>query len=167
MSTNKKEAARKKSLGELGELFAIKTLVDAEYDKIRNVNDNKMNYAFADILCEKNGIKYAISVKARNKHTLKGSINTRYNLGSKAYRHAEKVAKELDAIPCWMAIQFDTNTYSVYFGTLEELCESKAIPIDKCEKNLIGETLVQNKRHYFDFDFYSNKKQQFAVRDIP
>ena len=29
-----KEAARKKSLGELGELFAIKTLVDNKFDKI-------------------------------------------------------------------------------------------------------------------------------------
>ena len=30
---NKKEAARKKSLGELGELFAIKALVDKKFDK--------------------------------------------------------------------------------------------------------------------------------------
>ena len=45
----RKEAARKKSLGELGELFAIKTLVDCENDKIRNLNDVKMNEAFADI----------------------------------------------------------------------------------------------------------------------
>lgn len=37
---NKKEAARKKSLGELGELFAIKALVDKKFDSIRNVNYN-------------------------------------------------------------------------------------------------------------------------------
>ncbi len=36
MDEKQKEAARKKSLGELGELFAIKALVDAEYDRIRN-----------------------------------------------------------------------------------------------------------------------------------
>lgn len=50
---NRKEAARKKSLGELGELFAIKALVDKKFDRIRNLNDNIMNEAFADIECEK------------------------------------------------------------------------------------------------------------------
>jgi len=39
---NKKEASRKKSLGELGELFAIKALVDNRYDNIVNLNDKKM-----------------------------------------------------------------------------------------------------------------------------
>ena len=36
------EAARKKSLGELGELFAIKALVDRGYDRIRNLNDKSL-----------------------------------------------------------------------------------------------------------------------------
>jgi len=52
-----KEAARKKSLGELGELFAIKTLVDNQFDKIRNVNDDSMNETYADIICQKDNIK--------------------------------------------------------------------------------------------------------------
>ena len=47
----KKEASGKKPLDELGELFAIKTLVDEQYDRIRNVNDDSMNEAFADIYC--------------------------------------------------------------------------------------------------------------------
>lgn len=37
--TDRKEAARKKSLGELGELFALKALVDNRFDRIRNLND--------------------------------------------------------------------------------------------------------------------------------
>ena len=69
---SKKEAARKKSLGELGELFAIKSLVDAQYDKIRNLNDDNMNEAYADIYCEKDGKKYIIRVKARNKYQKNG-----------------------------------------------------------------------------------------------
>jgi hypothetical protein len=52
---NVKEAARKKSLGELGELFAMKALVDNEFDKIRNLNDRQFNEPFADIECEKGG----------------------------------------------------------------------------------------------------------------
>ena len=36
---SKKEAMRKKSLGELGELFAIKALVDDYFERIVNLND--------------------------------------------------------------------------------------------------------------------------------
>jgi len=43
---NIKEASRKKSLGELGELFALKALVDNKFDRIRNLNDDSMNETF-------------------------------------------------------------------------------------------------------------------------
>jgi len=65
---NKKEASRKKSLGELGELFAIKALVDNHYEKIINLNDKKMNFPFADLYAEKEGKRFIFSVKARNKY---------------------------------------------------------------------------------------------------
>jgi hypothetical protein len=154
---NKKEAARKKSLGELGELFALKALVDNKFDKIRNLNDQSMNEAFADISCEKDGISYVISVKARNKFQKNGKLNTRYNLGSNAYEKALASEKKYSAQACWMAIQFDQTSFSIYFGQLKELNGSKAIPVDKCEKGIIGETWVHNKRHYFDFEYYTNK----------
>ena len=51
----KKEAKRKKSLGELGELFGIKALVDKSFKNIENLNDEKMNYPFADLYAEKDG----------------------------------------------------------------------------------------------------------------
>ncbi|KAB0576410.1 hypothetical protein EI53_01632 [Fusobacterium naviforme] len=156
MSIEKKEAARKKSLGELGELFAIKALVDEEYDKIRNLNDDHMNEAFADIYCEKDGHRYVISVKARNKYQKDGKLNSRYNLGTNAYEKAERVAERFDAEPYWMAIQFDTHEYSIYYGSLEELDGAKAIPVNKCAAGEVGRILVANKRHYFDFDFYKN-----------
>lgn len=154
---NKKEAARKKSLGELGELFAFKALVDKEFDKIRNLNDDKMNEKYADIYCEKNGVKYVISVKARNKYQSNGKLNTRYNLGSKAYEKAKYIEEKYNAEAHWIAVQFDKTSFSIYFGSLKELNENKAIPVDKCEKGLIGEIWEQNKRHYFDFDYYTNK----------
>lgn len=156
---NKKEAARKKSLGELGELFAIKALVDQKFDRIRNLNDNKMNESYADIECEKNGIKYVISVKARNKYQQDGKVNSRYNLGSNVYKKAEEAENKFKASAYWLAIQFDTKCYSVYFGSLKELAGSKAIPIIKCEKGLVGEIWEHNKRHYFDFDLYLNRKR--------
>lgn len=130
---NQKEAMRKKSLGELGELFAIKTLVDNCFDKIRNLNDDHMNEAFADIICEKNNQKYVISVKARNMYQIDGTINNRYNLGSNAYENAKKAELKYKGIAYWMAIQFDLHYYSVFFGSLESLNGSKAIPINKCK----------------------------------
>lgn len=154
---NKKEAARKKSLGELGELFGIKALVDRGYDSIRNLNDKRLNGPFADLSCEKDGIKIIISVKARNKFEKKGTLNSRYNLGTNAYKNAHTSEKKHNAVAHWMAIQFDKTTFSIYFGSLSALNGKKAIPVDLCEKKLIGEIWEHDKRHYFDFDFYSNK----------
>ena len=155
---NEKEAARKKSLGELGELFAIKALVDNEFDRIRNLNDRQLNEPFADIECEKGGRKYIVSVKARNKFQLDGKLNTRYNLGTNAYDKAAASEKKFNAKAHWMAIQFDKKSYSIYFGTLEELKGKNAIPVDKCGKGEVGEVWANNRRHYFDFDFYTNDK---------
>lgn len=92
---NKKEASRKKSLGELGELFALKALVDNKFDKIRNLNDDSMNEVFADISCEKDNIMYIISVKARNKFQKNGKLNTRYNLGKDVYEKAVASEKNI------------------------------------------------------------------------
>jgi hypothetical protein len=156
---NKKEASRKKSLGELGELFALKSLVDKRFDRIRNLNDDSMNETFADIICEKDDFKYVISVKARNKFQKNGKLNTRYNLGKHVYEKALASEKKYKAKACWLAIQFDHNSFSVYFGYLSELNGSKAIPVDKCEKGIIGETWVYNKRHYFDFEYYTNRNK--------
>jgi hypothetical protein len=153
----RKEAARKKSLGELGELFALKALVDKKFDRIRNLNDNIMNETFADIECEKDGISYIISVKARNKYQKNGKLNTRYNLGGEVYKKALSAEVKYNASAYWMAIQFDQKTFSIYFGSLLELKGSRAIPVDKCEKGKIGEIWEHNKRHFFDFEFYRNK----------
>ena len=155
---NIKEASRKKSLGELGELFAIKTLVDNHFDKIRNLNDIHMNEPFADIICEKDNQKYIISVKARNMFQLNGKLNSRYNIGRNAYLNAKIAEEKYNGDAYWMAIQFGIHQYSVYFGSLESLKGSRAIPIDKCESGEIGSILVKKKRHYFDFDFYKNTK---------
>lgn len=154
---NKKEAARKKSLGELGELFAIKALVDKRFDRIRNLNDNTMNEAFADIECEKDGVKYIISVKARNKYQKDGKLNTRYNLGANVYSKALIAEKKYNALAYWMAIQFDHKFFSIYFGSILDLKGSKAIPVDKCEKGIVGVIWELNKRHYFDFEYYTNQ----------
>jgi hypothetical protein len=163
MIENKKEAARKKSLGELGELFAIKALVDKKFDRIRNLNDSIRNETFADIECEKDGLRYVITVKARNKYQKDGKLNSRYNLGADVYEKALTSEKKYNASAFWMAIQFDHKSFSIYFGSIKELNGSKAVPVDKCEKGKIGEIWEFNKRHYFDFEYYTNQGNKYQT----
>jgi len=155
----KKEALRKKSLGELGELFGIKALVDNSFEKIVNLNDKKMNYPFADLYAEKGDKNYIISIKARNKYQKNHTLNSRYNLGGNAYKNAAAAEEEYDAEAYWMAVQFDALTYSIYFGSLKELNQSKGIPLRKCEEGAVGDCLVKDKRHYFDFSYFENEKK--------
>lgn len=157
---NKKEALRKKSLGELGELFAIKALVDHRYDRVANLNDRKMNFPFADLYAEKDDKKFIISVKARNKYQKNHKLNNYYNLGREAYSKAKAAEKEYCAEPFWMAIQFDHSSYSIYLGSLTELNGKNAIPIRLCEAGGIGICLVKDQRHYFDFGYFGNKKDE-------
>ena len=155
----KKEAKRKKSLGEIGELYGIKALVDNGFTNIRNLNDVRMNYPYADVFAERNGRKFVISIKARNKWDITGDLNGRYRLmySKNAFQNAENAEKEFDAEAAWMAIPFEKDEYSVYFGTLKELDDNKAILIRKCMNGEIGETFVLDKYHYLDGDFFRNK----------
>lgn len=158
-----KEALRKKSLGELGELFGIKALVDNSFERVVNLNDKKRNHPFADLYAEKEGKKYVISIKARNKYQRDGTLNAFYNLGKNAYGNAEAAKKKYDAEAYWMAIQFDEHRYWIYFGSLTELNHRNAIPLRECEEGKIGVCLVKDKRHYFDFDFFGNRKDKANI----
>ena len=156
----KKEALRKKSLGELGELFGIKALVDNSFERVVNLNDKKMNYPYADLYAEKENKKYVISIKARNKYQKNNSLNSHYNLGNNAYKKAKAAEIEYGAEAYWMAIQFDELTYSIYLGSLDELNQRNAIPVRECEEGKVGAFLVKDKRHYFDFGFFGNTKDK-------
>ena len=156
---SKREAMRKKALGELGELVALKTLVDKGFEKISHLNDTKRrNFPFADLLAEKDGKRYAISVKARNKLQRDGTLNNRYNLDQ---RHVAAVQEELKAKAYWMAIPFDKNSYSVRFGSVMELTDASGKPLRSIpmgEDCMYGEEWVTDRRHYFDFSFFTNQK---------
>ncbi len=156
MNSNQREALRRKSLGELGELVAIKALVDAKYTRISNLNDHQINFPFADLYAQKGKNRLVISVKARNKHLADGKLNSRYKLGSKAMEHAQAAEKEFKAQAFWMAVQFDYRSFSIYLGSMEELNGNLGIPIRKCMNGEIGQCLAADKRHYFDFRFFTN-----------
>lgn len=116
-----------------------------------------MNETFTDVVCEKGGVRYANSVIARNMYQLNGKVNIRYTLGTNAHVKARLSELNYGALAHWMAIQFDENNYSVFFGSMECQNGSKAIPIDKFRFGEIGRILINNKRHYIDFGYYKNK----------
>lgn len=160
----KNDYKRKISLGELGELLAIKALVDNGFEKIVNLNDDKRNHAFADLYAEKKNEKMIISVKTRNKYRKpnnpeeKPKLNSHYNLlYNNGLQKVDYTKNLYNATPYWMAIQLDRFTYSVYFGSVDELGGKKSIPLKKCEEGTIGECFVENKQHFFDYSYFGNQ----------
>ena len=156
MSKDRAFAVRAKSLGTLGELFAIKALVDCGFSGIRNLNDHQRNFPYADLFAERDGKRMVISVKCRNKFTLDGKLNSRYNLGACAYEHAKKAEKQFEAEAHWMAISFTRDTYSVYLGSLEALGGNLGIPMtpSACSQY---QCLVRDCRHGLDLTPYFNR----------
>jgi len=161
MTDAKKEASRKKSLGELGELYALKALVDNGFNNIKNLNDKNRNEPFADLIAEKDGMRYTISVKSRNKNRGGRSIgktNDRYNLGKNAMIRANDSEKKHNAKAHWMGIEFDNQFITIYFGSMEEIKGHGGIPINKCRKGEVGKILLQSTKHYLDWDYFTNQK---------
>ncbi len=98
------------------ELFALKSLVDKKFDRIRNLKDDSMNETFANIYCEKNDEKYINSVKTRNKFQKNGKLKISYNLGKNVYEKALADEKKYKAKACCLSIQIDQNSIFIYFG---------------------------------------------------
>lgn len=156
MSKDRAFAIRPKSLGTLGELFAIKALVDNGFSGIRNLNDRHRNHPYADLFAERDGKRIIISVKCRNKYQLSGKLNLRYKLGVRAYEHAEEAERRFEAEAYWMAIQFARDTYSVYLGQLKALAGNLGIPMSPsaCKQ---CHCLVRDQKHYLDLTPYFNR----------
>ncbi len=148
-------ALRAKSLGALGELFAVKALVDNNFTNIRNLNDQKKNFPYADLYAERNSEKYVISVKARNRYERSGRLNSRYKLGKDCNNQAARAESQFKAKAAWIAISIYDDIYSIYFGTLDILEGNTGIPMtDKHLKKY--ECLVYEKPHNIDFTPYKN-----------
>jgi hypothetical protein len=148
-------ALRAKSLGALGELLAIKALVDNGFNSIRNLNDQKRNYPYADLYAERGDEKYVISVKARNRYERTGNLNSRYKLGNDCEMKAKNAEVHFNATAAWMAISVLDDIYSVYFGTLECLELKTGIPMTASHLSRY-ECLVREKQHGLDFRPYKN-----------
>lgn len=139
-------------LGQLGEELAEEALNHTGYQQVRNLNAVQRNQPFADLLAERDGNRYFISVKTRNEARRVGGLNESYNcfkiatpanaaLKAKgknpdeitrlAISEIEMLAQGFDAIPAWMAVAVRPvkGTYAVYFGLLADLGITRSIPM--------------------------------------
>ena len=156
MKQNTHVACRTMSLGSLGELLAIRTLVFNKFVNIKFLNDLRFNHPFADIYAEEGSQKYVISVKARNRYQRDKKLNARYNLGSGCAVNAQRVASEYDAVPAWMAISITDQTYSVYFGRLDSLRLPTGIPMGASHVTKYR-CLADDQYHHLNWAPYRNE----------
>lgn len=160
---DKSTAARSRSNGRIGEQLAEQVLELNGFTNIENLNNSKFNHKYADIYAEKDGERYVISVKARNKHTASGKINPSYNLIKGGDIEFAREAEETkNATAAWIAIVLEDATFEAYFGLLSSLSNKRSIPMTpKATKNYL--CLAEGKLHNEDpLKFKNNYNRKSA-----
>lgn len=170
VSITSKEAKRFKLLGNMGEKLAETILQKGGFTDIVNLNHVAMNFPFADFIAEKEGVKYLISVKARNKFEHTGVLNSRFKLGDtdkklEKLQNDEKFSAYNGHVPAWMAIALEKHTYEAYWGLIDELPNKRGISMsEKAKQNY--RCLAKDQPHGFDFDEFGNifsKTRQIVI----
>ena len=129
---------RRKELGNLGEKWTVRLLQRARFRDIQDLNERRYNHPGADFLADRDGIRYFITVKARNKYRQgTRSLNGGYNI------HPNKVlkfAQQYDAEPAWLTIQVDTESrcFSAYFGTIASLRNPSGVGVPMTPNAVAG-----------------------------
>lgn len=156
---DKQTAQRAKKLGDIGEDLTKHLLKQNGFESIRNLNRLQNNFPFGDFYAEKNGVRYVISVKIRNRYefTRDGSkrLNSRYKLGSKCYAHATAAERQLNAVAAWLTISLDAQTYCAYFGLLSSLSGSRGVNMS-AKAIASYECLAKDVPHNFSYSELQN-----------
>jgi hypothetical protein len=73
-------------------------------------------------LPERNGIRYLVGVKTRNKYTARGTLNPTYNIRKKG-ANVTAIAERRKAHLAWVAIQVapERRVFWAYFGTIAQI----------------------------------------------
>ncbi len=159
-------AARSRSNGRLGERLAEQVLALNRFTNIENLNKTHINHKYADIYAEKDGERYVISVKARNKYTASGKLNPSYNLIKGGDVEFARLAEETrQAKAAWVAIALEDATFDAYFGLLSSLANARSIPMTpKATKNYL--CLALKLPHEEDpLDFKNEYKMKSADKN--
>ena len=107
---------------------------------------------------EKDGKKYLISVKTRNKYENNGKLNSRYKLGRNLSTKIEKalsLPEFSECEPAWLAIAMEEKTCDAYFGLISELEGGNGIPMSVKAFNTYT-CFAKNRLHEFDPEEFKN-----------
>ena len=154
---NKATAKRSHNLGRIGEQWAEAMLSRNGFTNIQNLNDELANHRYADIYAEKDGQRYVISVKTRNKLQASGALNGSYNLSSTG-NHYELAALAEDAKQAkaaWIAIAVEETVFNAYFGLLTELNGKNGILMTETATAKY-QSLVKNEPHELNYSQIKN-----------
>lgn len=113
----------------LGGLVAIKALIDNEFDGVRNLQVNNDADNSAELLAIKDGKRYLIKVVARSRYSRVGKLDDRFRLNSDFHDKVKEQCLKYQAEPYWLAVSFESDTYSIYLGSLECLEGKQSIPM--------------------------------------
>lgn len=154
---NKLTAARSRNLGNLGEQWAAALLERNGFTNVENFNNRRKNHAYADIYAERNGERYVISVKTRNKLKVGGDLNDSYNLSSSGnhYKLSEAAKNAWQAKAAWVAICVEEAVFSAYFGLLDDLNRKNTIPMTEVAISSY-QCLAKNESHGLDYSKIKN-----------
>lgn len=153
--------SRRRRIGDLGEEWTKSLLERAGFRAIRDLNLVRYNHRGGDFIAEREGEKYFITVKARNKYK-QGTrkLNGGYNIYPEKVRRA---ALEYDATPAWVTIQLDTDeqTYSAYFGTVSSLRNPNAVAVPMLPHNIGAHECLADK--VFDETITADLSNQLEI----
>ncbi|MGD1095519.1 MAG: hypothetical protein ABSB35_26430 [Bryobacteraceae bacterium] len=139
-----------KTTGIFAEKLAADALRNAGYSNVENLNDEIRHFPFADLLAEKDGIWYAVSVKGRHRLQRNGKVNTGYKLQrSDAELAIKKIGKKkgVECEPAFAAVEFDGDRYSVYFDLIDKSLRKNRIGMKDSERAAY-QCLVCNQLHH-------------------
>ena len=156
-------ALRARKLGSFGEALAGRILQNAGFTNIRNLNQIRQNFPFADIYAERGKQKYLISVKIRNRYQARtDKLNPRYNLGKHCYELATRAGAELSATPAFLAISLHSDFYSAYFAPLTALAGSRGIRMTPTSLSRY-ECLAEDALHGIDASPFKNTYLEASI----
>jgi hypothetical protein len=86
------------------------------------MNAESFNHPFSDIYAERDGARYLIGVKTRNKYQVSGLINPTYNVRKRG-ADVKVIAQQHSATLAWVAIAVvpEEQRFGAYFGTLAQI----------------------------------------------
>ena len=134
---------------------------------VQSLNAEQANHSYADIYAEKDGERYVISVKTRNKLQASGTLNGSYNLSSLGnhYELAGLAENARQAKAAWIAISVEETVFNAYFGLLADLNGKNGIPMTEAALSTY-QCLAKNEPHGLDYSEIKNVYEDVsATRD--